>query len=206
MKRLWYLAAATLAGLALVPAAALAQTVGSQPTAIGVAVAPRAELGQEVQVQARLVTASGAAIPKAVIFFTTPVTFLNASGDMVVARATTDAQGIGTAVFQVRQSGQVAVKAEFRGDATYAPAKASTQLQVVGSAQLYDQKAGVHLPGLNAPVAQDQVGWPHWALSGWPIAAALMIVWSLFGTAVYFLTRIPAGAGGGEQDRGEALR
>jgi hypothetical protein len=62
---------------------------------------------------------------------------------------------------------------------------------------LYQQQAGVLLPGLNAPPGQNQLAGvvPHWFLSGWPIAAVLLVVWSLYGTAAWFLGEIAVQAG-----------
>jgi Bacterial Ig-like domain (group 3) len=185
------------AAAALSTTRAGAQTAGTQPTAIGVAAPDNVTLGQTVSLQAKLVGVAGAPIPKQRIDFTTSTSFLQGSGDMVLAQATTDATGLALAQFVARQSGTLTITAAFAGDNTYAAAKGNTQVTVSGSQQLYTQQAGVSLPGLNgAPGSGLTTGVvPHWFLSGWPIAAVLLVVWSLYGTAVLFLSQIPARAG-----------
>jgi hypothetical protein len=189
-----------------------AQTGGQQPTAIGVAAPASALLGQDVALQAKLVAAGGAPVAGVVVTFAMPATFLNGSGDMVVAEAKTDKQGIASAQFQARRSGAITITAMFSGDDTYAPAKSSTQTTVTGSQQLYQEHAGVSIPGLNeAPGQAGSSGaLPHWALSGWPIGAVLVVVYSLYGAAVFFMSKIAtpgAGPSSGEPTiPGEAMR
>lgn len=188
------------------PASALA--AGAGPTALSLAVPPRVELGQVAEVRARLTDASGAPLPKATILFTATLAFLQGESEVVLADARTDTDGVATGQLQLRTVGTVTINAVFEGDETYAAARASGTIAVAGSGQLYVQHAGVHLPGLNAgpaaiPMLQDGtpvVGlvqgtsklWP--ALSGWPIALALMIVWSLYGVAVVLLFRVARAA------------
>lgn len=161
----------------------------SQPTAISIGAPATAELGQQVTLQARLVNGAGQPIAKAQVIFVSPATFLGTSGDVVVASATTDKTGLATADWQVRRNGTLAVRAEFSGDDQYASSQAATQMIVSGSQQLYVQHAGVRIPGLNeAPVSALSGLWPR--LSGWPIAAALLIVWSLYGATVFLIFRI----------------
>lgn len=166
---------------------------GTEKTAMAIAVPANANLGQRVSLQARLVSASGP-IAKAKVSFVIPTTFLNNSGDVVVAEAVTDSDGLAATDFEARSTGSLNVKAQFRGDDRYAASEASAPVEVAGSQQLYVQEAGIQLGGLNAAPIGQTGAWPHWALSGWPIAAVLIIVWSLYGTAVYFMSRISADA------------
>ncbi len=182
-----------LAGVAALPIAAQAQTALA-PTAIGIGVPPQAQLGQLIPLQARLVGVGGVPIPKATIYFTSPTTFLNVSSDAVLAEAVTDAQGLATASWRATRTGGLTIQAEFRGDDRYAPAKATAPLVVGGERQLYVQQVGVRIPGLNtAPISGLPILarlWP--GLSAWPIAAALLVVWSLYATVVALLWRIAA--------------
>ena len=185
---------ALFAWAALAATRAEAQTAGTEPTAIGVAGPPNIALGETVTLQAKLVGVGGAPIPKARIDFTTNTRFLQASGDTVLAEATTDATGLAVAQFVARQNGTLTFTAVFAGDSTYAASTGTAQVTVTGNQQLYQQQAGVLLPGLNAPPGQNQLAGvvPHWFLSGWPIAAVLLVVWSLYGSAVLFMSQIPA--------------
>lgn len=204
----WLVLPCVVAVLAATGASARAE--GGEPTAITVAVPAEAQLGQTVEVQARLTDASGAPIPKALVVFTAPLAFLSGESDVVLADARTDEQGIASARFEARSAGRLAISAVFRGDARYAASSDRRELAVSGDGQLFVQHAGVHLPGLNAgpaalPVFQGTgpvIGlvegtsrlWP--LLSGWPIALALMIVWSLYGSVVAFVFRIASDAKG----------
>ena len=184
------------AALIVLPGAARAQSPGL-PTAIAVAAPASAQLGQTITVKAKLVDASGNVFPQARVDFTSPEEFLNNTGDMVVTSATTGADGVATAQFQVRRSGPLTVKAVFRGDRTYAAAEAATTLNVTGSTQLYVQHVLPSVPGINAsPVgAFGTAGGTRWLLTGWPIAAVLLIVWSSYASAVFLMSRIAAAAG-----------
>lgn len=169
---------------------------GTQPTAIGLAGPSNAELGQTITLKARLVDPSGAPFPKATVYFTSPDSFLHTDGDIVLAEATTDAQGVAVADIPMRRSGALTINAEFRGDATYAASKASLALAVGGAQQLYQPDIGVVVPGVNeGPWFGPSPLPPYWPLTGWPIAAVMAIVWTCFGLAVFFMSRIPGMAG-----------
>lgn len=192
----------------LLASAGAARAEGGEPTVLALAVPADAQLGQTVEVQARLTDAAGIPIPKATVLFTAPLAFLSAESDVVLADARTDAQGIATARFEARSEGRLVIRAAFRGDERYAATAAERELAVGGDAQLYAQHVGVLLPGLNTgpvafPMLRDgtpTVGliegssrlWP--LLSGWPIALALMIIWSFYASVVVMLFRIVAAA------------
>jgi hypothetical protein len=196
------LAALVLAGCAALPVVAHAQSALA-PTAIGIGVPPEARLGQVVTLQARLVGAGGLPVAKATVYFTSPTTFLNVTGDAVLAEGITDKDGLASATWRATRSGGLAVQAEFRGNESYAPARASAPLAVSGAQRLYVQQAGVRIPGLNAaPLPFLAALWP--ALSAWPIAAALLVVWSLYATAATLLYRIAAAGLGAGGDGGQA--
>lgn len=179
------------------------------PSALSIRVPAAAELGQRVLLQARLLDGSGQPLARAPVIFSVPTSFLNKSSDVVVAKALTDKEGRAAAEYEVRSAGQLTIQADYRGNERYAPAKASAEL-VVGEAprQLYTEHAGVRIPGLNAapalgptmvglgqvrgPLAALSTLWP--ALSGWPIALALLVIWSSYAAVVVLTFRV-AGAG-----------
>lgn len=199
----------TLIALALLVALATpALAAGSAPTTLTIAVPPQVELGQLAQARARLTDASGTPIAKATVLFTATLGFLSGESEVVLADARTDAAGVAVGEFEARTEGTLTIGAVFAGNDTYAPARASAPMTVEGSDQLYVQHAGVHLPGLNAgPAAVPVLGdrgvslgvipgtsrlWP--AMSGWPIALVLMIVWSLYGLVVARMFRLARAA------------
>lgn len=182
--------------LDLAPAAAFA--AGPQPTSLRLAVPASGDLGGSAQVQAQLLDAAGKPVAGAVVLFSEKLAFLEAAGNVVVADAITDKAGIANTDIDLRSEGTIDVTAAFKGDAQNAPSSTSASIAVVGSAQLYAQSAGVKLPGLNEPPGPAQANaalfetvsalWP--AMSGWPIALALMTIWSLYASVVFILFRI----------------
>ncbi len=187
-----------VAGLSLLAGRLPAAAAGQEPTAIAVAAPASATIGTAVPVQARLVSAAGP-IPHASVDFLVPASFLGTDGEMKVASGITDAQGLATATFEARITGALQVKAVFSGDNTYAPSTATSSMTVTGSKQLYVPDIGIRLRGLNSsPIAQSGTV-SHWLLSGWPIGALLVLIWSTYGAAVFFMSRISADAANGPE-------
>jgi hypothetical protein len=170
------------------PAIALADTT-PPPAAISLGAPTAATLGERVTLQAHLVDAQGAPIAKAPITFVVPLSFLNVDGDVVVAQGQTNDQGLVAATWQVRSSGTLGISAKFAGDADHGPATASSQIAVTGDRQLYVDDQGVLVPGLSvAPIPALAGLWPR--LTPWPVVAALLIVWSLYGRVAFQLFRL----------------
>jgi hypothetical protein len=180
-------------GLALLigvagPAISLAQT-DLPPSAISLGAPTTATLGQRVTLQAHLIDAQGAPIAKAPVTFVVPLSFLNVDGDVVVAHGQTNDQGLVAATWQIRSSGTLGISAQFAGDAEHGPATASSQIVVTGNQQLYVDDQGVLVPGLSvAPIPALAGLWPR--LTPWPIVAALLIVWSLYGRVAFLLFQL----------------
>ena len=181
------------------------------PTQIVVGGPAAPAVGSVVTVQAVLADSQGHPISKEPIYFTTQAKFLSNTGDAVLAEVMTNAQGQAVAHFQYDFSSGIALTAEFRGDAQYAPCKVSVQLGTTGAQQVYAEHVGVDLPGFNVPpvgkavaaIQSPQSGldgfiqslWP--AMNGWPVAAVLLLVWSMYFFSVTFVLRLAA-AGGAE--------
>jgi hypothetical protein len=182
---------ATAAVLIIIPRGAAA--VGPEPTAITVAAPATAILGDSITLQARLVSAAGP-IVRANVDFVVPTAFLHSEGEMVVARGVTDGEGLATADFEARMTGELQVKAVFHGDNIYAPTTGTAPVTVSGSKELYVPDIGIRLRGVNTTPLGDVNSAGHWLLSGWPIGALLTLIWSLYGAAVFFISRISADA------------
>lgn len=191
-----------LALVAAVPVLLLqgqAMAAGADPTTLVVAAPAKVSVGQKVEVQAKLTTASGPVV-KATVQFVLPMSFFNTTADMVVASGLTDGQGLATATFQARSTGDLKVKAVFAGDASHAASNATAPMSVTGSTQLYKPDLGVRLRGLtSSPISSDN-GVTDWVLSGWPIGALLVIIWGTYATAIYFMSRISADAAATEME------
>jgi hypothetical protein len=180
-----------------------------QPTQILIGAPATPKPGGLLTVQAVLADSQGHPISKAVVYFTTQQKFLGSTSDVVLAQAVTNANGQAIAEVADNFSGAFALQAEFRGDTQYAPSNATAQVAAAAMAQVYVEHVGVDLPGFNvppvgAPMAsigsrQDGIAgfiqslWP--AMNGWPIAAVLFLVWSMYLFAVRFIFRVAALAG-----------
>jgi hypothetical protein len=189
----WPLLFAVVVGLPLPFAFDHVAAAGQEPTAIAVSAPASATLGEQVTVQARLGVASGP-IAKATVLFAIPANFLDTSGDMVVGTGLTDGDGVASAQFEARMTGSLQVKAIFAGNDTYAASSATAPLSVSGSQQLYTPDVAIRLRGVTAAPIGPSSGAGHWLLSGWPIAALLIVVWSAYAVAVFFMSRISAEA------------
>ena len=194
--------------LVFAPQAVWAQS-SLQPTQISVGAPAHAATGDSLTVQALLVDSHGSPIPKETIYFTTQQDFLSGSGDMVLAQAETDRNGQAVAQFVDDFSGAITLRAEFRGDTTYAPSNGTASINATGSEQVYIDHIGVNIPGFNVPPVVSLPGngpmasvqsqdiwasidrlWP--AMNGWPMAALLIIVWSMYFRAVTWMYRVAA--------------
>lgn len=191
-----------LSFLAFTPRTARAQAA-LEPTQIVIAAPARSNVGGRVTVQAVLADSQGHPISKAVVYFTTQAQFMGSTSDVVLAQAVTNGKGQAVADFADDFAGTVPLQAEFRGDAQYAPSTATTQLGTAGEQQVYAEHVGVDIPGFNVPPVSapkaslaSQQGlagfiqrlWP--AMNGWPVAAVLLLVWSMYFLAVTFVFRL----------------
>lgn len=177
------------------------------PTKVLLALPAEAHIGQTIGAQARLQDAQGAPVANVQIKFTSTLGFLGASSRVLLADGITDKTGTVSVEFDLRAEGAYDVRASFAGDDRYAFSNATGTIKLSGSDQLYVQTGGIRVPGLNeAPVlgrveSSEQTGllpfvaglWP--AMSGWPIALALIIVWSLYGYVAFLAARISRAEG-----------
>jgi len=189
--------------LAFAPQAVRAQGQ-LESTQIVIGAPSEATLGQPLTVQAALADSKGHPISRAVVYFTVSTTFLGDTNDMVVGQAVTNGMGQASAQIVVDFSGSITLNAEFQGDTQYASSIATTQVSMTGEGQVYNEHIGVDIPGFNVPPIvggpqaslQSQTGimgfiqslWP--AMNGWPVAAVLFIVWSIYLLAVRFVFRV----------------
>lgn len=164
------------------------------------------DLGSSITVQAVLADAQGHPISKEPIYFTTQTRFLSSTNNVVLAEGVTNARGQAVVHFTYDFAGSIDLRAEFRGDAQYAPCNVAVQIGTNGTQQVYSEHLGVDLPGFNVPPAgipmasmqTQQNGidgfiqklWP--AMNGWPVAAVLLLVWSMYFFAVTFVFRLAA--------------
>jgi hypothetical protein len=190
----WLVVALALFGWA--PGTARAQSALAV-THLILAAPSSAQLGEQFTVQALLTDSNGRPISHATVFFAIPTQFLNNNGDMVVAEATSDKNGRVVADIALRSTGAVTLKALYGGDAEYAAASVEAAITVAGNQQLYSEDIGVHIPFFNSPPVLNAgnnitlVGAALWpSMTGWPIAAVLIVIWSLYVLVVARLFRV----------------
>lgn len=143
------------------------------------------DLGDEVTVTTVLTDGEGRPVPGASIVLSTSADFLSVEGAVELDRATTDAHGAASLRYQARSANSVTLSASFGGDRDHSPAQASAVIAVEGSAQLYQQTAGVRLPGVGA----------------WLLVVVLGVAWSTYLGVTVLVTLI---ARAGTRARGEA--
>jgi hypothetical protein len=189
------------------------------PTEIVIGAPAQSTLGGPLTVQAVLADSQGHPISKAVIYFTTQSTFLGETKEVVLAQAVTNADGQAVTEFADNSSGSLTLSAEFRGDTQYAPSNATARTATTGAGQVYVEHVGVDIPGYNVPPMGVQSAtlrssqqdlsrfiqdlWP--AMTGWPIAAILLLVWSMYLFAVKFVFRV-AGVGTEHRNSNDPMR
>lgn len=211
-------AALFLGFLAMAPQSVRAQST-LPATQILIGAPAQADPGASITVQALLTDSEGHPISREIIYFTVQASFLHGKSDEVLAQAVTN--GSGQAVAQIVDdfSGTITLNAEFRGDTQYAASMASTPIAATGQQQLYAEHVGVDLPGLNVPPVSRSMAalqsplapvwnfiaglWP--AMNGWPLAAALLLVWATYFFAITFVFRVAA-LGSKPDDPGSASR
>lgn len=196
--------ASTLLALALAGHSAAA---AANPSRLVLTVPATAGFGETIILAARLTDAQGGPISGARIVVATPMRFLNGAGDAVLIDSRTDKDGRVSGEVMIRAAAALELRARFAGDTQYDAAEVAARVAVEGAEYaLYEQHAGVRIPILNQAPGATEVSlaadagpavlarmrelWP--ALSGWPIAAALITVWSVYAFAVSFLFRIRA--------------
>jgi hypothetical protein len=167
MKRLVLIAAGllTCTVLALGSAATTAHashllTRVSEPTT--------ALVGQPSEVDAAVTSAdTGAPVAGVSVTFYAHATFGRVDGFMEIGRAVTNSAGVAAISFVPRESGTHDIRVDYTGSAGSAVEQTTAAIAVDGAApQMYVQKAGIQVPGLNS----------------WLIMGLLTVVW---GTLIF---------------------
>jgi len=143
---------------------AFAGTVGADHVTVNLSVPDQAAIGQPAQVRAEFHSdADGAPIAGMTVILHEEATIGGVTGDVELAAAVTDANGVATLTYTPRVPGDHALHVRYTyGDE--APQDASASVTVPPAAeQLYRSTSGVSIPGLNV----------------WLIMAVVAIVWAI---------------------------
>ena len=163
---------ATLAALLTLWVAATASA--ADPTALELRAPQEGQLRDTIPITAVLKDGKGSPIPRAPVILWSPASFLGTGGALRLGQSITDAQGKAIFHYEPRSQGPVTLNAYFPGDSRYEPVQASVELRVQGAAQLYQQTAGIHVPGVGV----------------WMLVALMIGVWSVYLTVMVLLRRV----------------
>lgn len=176
---LWKLPVALL--LLLGGGLGLASTAQASHVNVRITESTDAVVGQPVQLQAHFTSAStGQPVAGAVATFYMQGDFIGVSGDVEIGRSVTNQDGIATITYEPRDAGQHQVRVDYTLANDTAVEHAPASINVADApGQVFQQTAGVRVPGLNR----------------WLIIAIASLIWAiLFGVAVT-VVRIARAAG-----------
>lgn len=173
------------AGLLVVVVGVLAfgRTTYASHLKISIDETTNAVAGQPAQLRAHLTDDSGAPVAGATVSFYTTGTFLGATGQEEIASAVTNDQGLAVATYEPRDAGTYNIQVDYSLPKDTTVEHSTSSMTVSGAVgQVYNQTAGVHIPGLNS----------------WLIIVVASIIWSiLFGVGITVI-RIARASGSAE--------
>lgn len=178
-----------LLALALLLVAA-APARAAEPVTVELQTEPDVKLGDTVTVQIAVKDSQGGPVSGATVVLLTPASLGSARGEMRLGQVTTNSQGRATFAYEARSEGTQTLIARFPGSASYAPAEASAPLRVLGSAQLYQQEAGVQVPWIGVWILVLLLG------AFWSVYLVVMVLVTLIARAGEKATP-PVGGGRG---------
>jgi len=158
----------------LLPLVLVAPVQAADPVTLKLEAPKEASLGDTISVAAELRDGNGGPVPGATIILWTPASFLSVGGSVRLDEAPTDAQGRATLHFQARSTGALTINAYFPGNSRYDPGQGSVELTVGGSAQLYEETAGVRVRGVGV----------------WLLVGLIGVVWSVYLIVMVLVTLI----------------
>lgn len=157
--------------------AAVGVAAETQATHIELSLPQKGKAGEEVAVTVTLAQAGGSPIEGVEVVFSTKAKFANVSGEVELGRAVTDDQGMASWAYLPRSSGEQTIVARFLGNAQYGPTESWATISIEPGPQLYNEEAGVHVPGIGV----------------WLLTAGLGIVWIIFLVVIVLLGFIAEG-------------
>ncbi len=134
---------------------------------------PELAVGKETTLLATL-SRSGGPLPGADVMFLATVAFAGTEGEVVLGRAVTDGQGVARLTYLPRSQGEIDIHARFLGDGQLGRAEVSRAVVVRPGPQLYQEAAGVRIPGIGL----------------WLLVAVLACVWATYLTVMVILGMI----------------
>lgn len=154
----------------------------ASPLKVSIASASNAVVGQPSEISATLVSPdTGKPMSGVSVTFLAHATFGKVDGFMEVGQAATNSQGVASVSYVPREAGDENIEVSYVPTAGAKAEVASGTISVGGAAsQMYVQKAGIQVPGLNS----------------WLIIGLLTIVWgTLFSVGVTVIRIARAGQG-----------
>jgi len=188
MKTIVLTATAAIALLAFGVGSAM--TAHASPLKVSIASATNAVVGQPGDISATLMSPdTGKPMSGVNVTFLAHASFGKTDGFMEVGQAVTNSQGVASISYVPRQAGSEDIEVSYVASTGAKAETATGSINVTGAAsQLYVQRAGIQVPGLNS----------------WLIVGLLTIVWgTLFGVGVTVIRIARAGQGPTRVERRE---
>lgn len=159
------LAVSVLALFAGIAGQASADAAWPVATHLQVTAPPKVDLGETVQIVARLTDPAGLPIQGAEVTFQSAATWgTTAQGATTIGTARTDGQGDAVLMIPFRQTGDLPVTAVFAGDVRHLPSTESATVSVSGTEQQVQPSVGIRIPGVGI----------------WVLGLVLAIIWGTY--------------------------
>jgi len=134
-----------------------------------------AQVGREVQIRVTLRSSGdGVPIADAEVTLLREASFARVVGDVELARAATDQNGVAILLYEPTVAGEQNLKLEYAAADGAEPQTAALTISVAEGPQIERSTAGIRVPGLNV----------------WALVAVLSAVWAILFTAALSMVRI----------------
>ena len=158
-------------GVAFVPGG----VVHASQVEVEISAPKEAQVGHEVQIRVTL-RSSGDGVPivDAEVTLLREASFARVVGDVELARAATDQDGVATLLYEPTVAGEQNLKLEYTVPDGAEPQTAALTISVAEGPQIQRSTAGIRVPGLNV----------------WALIAVLSAVWAILLTTALSMVRI----------------
>lgn len=163
-------------GLALVMLLGGAGTASAQAGELAVTMPQSSMVGEQASLAATLTDAAGQPVSGADILLYLNAKFGNVSGQVEVARAITNAQGVATFSYVPRSWGEQSLAAKFAGSTRVDAVETTVSLLVEPGPQMHRDEVGIVVPGVGP----------------WVVALVFATIWGIYLIMVLLLGLISA--------------
>ena len=151
------------------------RVVDASQVEVEISAPKEAQVGHEVQIRVAL-RSSGGDVPivAAEVTLLREASFARVVGDVELARAATDQNGVAILLYEPTVAGEQNLKLEYTAPDGAEPQTAALTISVAEGPQIQRSTAGIRVPGLNV----------------WALIAVLSAVWAILFTTALLMVRI----------------